>query len=398
MMKDEEVLATKSLWMLALVLCLCLGAASAAGAEADALARDITGQCLFNGRESITDLEDGNYRTFWTSHRQEGAHCLMVSAPEAVGGVLVRWRNPAPLAAQVKQDGEWITVAQSDAAYAALYLPLPGLTEFRLVNAESAWAKLEICEVTVYSQGTLPEDVQVWREPAGQVDLMLLSAHPDDEVLWFGGLLPYYAGERQKECLVVCFAYNAYHRRLELLDSLWTCGVRAYPVFAGYQDYLTSTLKDMYQYWDKQSLYQDVCNLYRQYRPQVVVAHDKHGEYGHGAHQAVSDAARKATKLAADETQCVGTVKTLGVWQVPKVYIHLWEENQLAMDWHQPLAAFDGLTAQEVARRAYACHTSQQQKQWAVLDGGIYDNSLFGLFSSTVGPDVEKNDLFEHLE
>ena len=112
--------------MLALVLCLCLGAASAAGAEADALARDITGQCLFNGRESITDLEDGNYRTFWTSHRQEGAHCLMVSAPEAVGGVLVRWRNPAPLAAQVKQDGEWITVAQSDTAYAALYLPLPG--------------------------------------------------------------------------------------------------------------------------------------------------------------------------------------------------------------------------------------------------------------------------------
>ena len=199
MTKGEEVLATKSLWMLALVLCLCLGAASAAGAEADALARDITGQCLFNGRESITGLEDGNYRTFWTSHRQEGAHCLMVSAPEAVGGVLVRWRNPAPLAAQVKQDGEWVTVAQSDTAYAALYLPLPGLTEFRLVNAESAWAKLEICEVTVYSQGTLPENVQVWREPAGQVDLMLLSAHPDDEVLWFGGLLPYYAGERQKE-------------------------------------------------------------------------------------------------------------------------------------------------------------------------------------------------------
>lgn len=60
----------------------------------------------------------------------------------------------------MKQGGEWITVAQSDTAYAALYLPLPGLTEFRLVNAESAWAKLEICEVTVYSQGTLPENVR----------------------------------------------------------------------------------------------------------------------------------------------------------------------------------------------------------------------------------------------
>ena len=66
------------------------------------MARDITAACRFNGRERIEDLEDGNYRTFWTSHRREGAHCLLVSAPEAVGGVLVRWRNPAPLAAQVK--------------------------------------------------------------------------------------------------------------------------------------------------------------------------------------------------------------------------------------------------------------------------------------------------------
>ena len=90
-------------------------------------------------------------------------------------------------------------------------------------------------------------------------------------------------------------------------------------------------------------------------------------------------------------------MKTLGVWQVPKVYIHLWEENQLAMDWHQPLAAFDGLTAQEVARRAYACHTSQQQKQWAVLDGGIYDNSLLAC-SPPPWPGCGKNDLFEHLE
>ena len=126
-------------------------------------------------------------------------------------------------------------------------------------------------------QGTLPEDVQVWREPAEQVDLMLLSAHPDDEVLWFGGLLPYYAGGAAEGMPggMLC---------LQCLPS--PPGAAGQPVdlrrsgvsrFAGYQDYLTSTLKDMYQYWDKQSLYQDVCNLYRQYRPQVVVAHDKHG-------------------------------------------------------------------------------------------------------------------------
>ena len=393
----------KRLWLLAFALTLCLWACGDTSqaeekAERAALAQDITEMCSFNGRDRLEDLQDGNYRTFWTSHQQEGAQSLVISAGEAAGGVLVRWRTPAPLAAQVKQEGEWVTVAQSDAAYAALYLPLPGLTTFRLVNRDNVGQKLEICELTVYGLGELPETVQVWREPAEQVDLMLLSAHPDDEVLWFGGLLPYYAGERQKECLVVCFAYNAYHRRLELLDSLWTCGVRAYPVFAGYVDYYTSSLQEMYKYWNRQYLYRDVCDLYRQYKPQVVVAHDKHGEYGHGAHQAVSDAARKAVELAADPTQFIATVETYGAWQVPKVYIHLWEENTLSMDWHQPLDAFDGMTAQEVARRAYACHTSQQHKTWAVLDGGAYDNSLFGLFSSTVGPDTEKNDLFEHLE
>ena len=52
------------------------------------------------------------------------------------------------------------------------------------------------------------------------------------------------------------------------------------------------------------------------------------------------------------------------------------------------------MTPQAMTRGASVSYTHL----WAVLDGGIYDNSLFGLFSSTVGPDVEKNDLFEHLE
>lgn len=53
MTKGEEVLATKPLWMLALVLCLCLGAASAAGAEADALARDITGNACSTAGKAL---------------------------------------------------------------------------------------------------------------------------------------------------------------------------------------------------------------------------------------------------------------------------------------------------------------------------------------------------------
>ena len=67
------------------------------------------------------------------------------------------------------------------------------------------------------------------------------------------------------------------------------------------------------------------------------------------------------------------------------------------MDWRQPLTAFDGRTAFDIAEEAFACHISQQHTDYKVEDYGPYDNAKFGLAFSTVGEDVEKNDFFEHL-
>ena len=67
------------------------------------------------------------------------------------------------------------------------------------------------------------------------------------------------------------------------------------------------------------------------------------------------------------------------------------------MDWWQPLSAFGGMTAQDVAREAFLCHKTQQDRGWAVLDGGELDNSLFGLYHTTVGPYVAGGDMFENL-
>ena len=39
-----------------------------------------------------------------------------------------------------------------------------------------------------------------------------------------------------------------------------------------------------------------------------------------------------------------------------------------------------------------------EQGSWEVWDGGQWDNSLFGLWHSTVGEDVQKNDMFENIE
>ena len=85
-------------------------------------------------------------------------------------------------------------------------------------------------------------------------------------------------------------------------------------------------------------------------------------------------------------------------WQIKKLYIHLYEQNPVKMDWRKPLAAFDGQTAFDVACRAFACHISQQRTDYHVEDFGPYDNSRFGLAFSAIGEDTRKDDFFEHVE
>ena len=231
---------------------------------------------------------------------------------------------------------------------------------------------------------------------------MLFSTHPDDEVLWFGGLLPTYAGEQDKEVLVVNAVFGTYRRKLELLDSLWTCGVKNYPIFFGFADN-RGTLKEIKAKWQGKAYHPDngPIEVIRQYKPDVVVLQDFQGEYGHNAHILFTQLASKGVESAALANKHAASVKKYGVWDVPKTYVHLYGENQLRMDWTVPLAAFDGRTGLEVAAQALECHVSQMDENaaWQMEDvsSGQYDNGLFGLWRTTVGPDVMKNDLFENI-
>ena len=91
---------------------------------------------------------------------------------------------------------------------------------------------------------------------------------------------------------------------------------------------------------------------------------------------------------------------------VPKAYLHLYQENPIVMDWDQPLESFGGMTAFRVTKElGFACHVSQYY-DFAWYISGAYkatDISQFspceyGLYRSTVGPDVAKNDLFENVK
>ena len=52
----------------------------------------------------------------------------------------------------------------------------------------------------------------------------------------------------------------------------------------------------------------------------------------------------------------------------------------------------------DVADEGFKCHISQQNTDYHVEDWGPWDNSLFGLYRSLVGPDEAKDDFFEHLD
>ena len=226
----------------------------------------------------------------------------------------------------------------------------------------------------------------------------MLVAHPDDEYVFMGGLIPYYSAERGKKVVVAYLTKGTSQRRMELLDGLWTVGQKSYPVLGRFSDNSSMNLKKAYAQLDKKQTRRYAIELFRRYKPKVVVTHDVKGEYGHGAHKLCADIVLYAMTKAADPAADPKLTAQYGVWDVPKVYLHLYPENQIEMDWHRPLAAFGGRSAFEMAQAGFACHQSQQHTKYTVFDSDPYDAKKFGLVRSLVGADTDKDDFFENLD
>ncbi len=366
-------------------------------------AADITRQCGItpaSGKKQFCKCLDGDYTTFWRSNGNKGA-AINITVPkgEYASGVWIQWYDHPHAAALQIQDlnGNWVEYSHSDGVFLSDYLELPELTtSFRIANAAGVSSPMPIAELHIYGTGDLPVNVQNWNPPAEKADLLMIVAHPDDEVLWFGGMLPTYAGQRKKTCQVAVMVPTLPCRRLELLDCLWTCGVTRYPVWGYFRDAFSQTLKQQYARWNKQGVYKLITEWIRRFKPDVLVTHDFDGEYGHGAHRVCADAVANCLEAAASKKKYSDSAKKYGVWKVPKCYVHLYKENVIDLDWRQPLPWFDGKTGFEVAEEGFRCHISQQHTNYHVEDFGPWDNSLFGLYRSLVGPDMVKNDLFEN--
>ncbi len=366
-------------------------------AQGDVIAPTEETFLLPNTQKYAKRLYDQDYNTGWKS--KANAPYMDILAPQALGGLYLSFTNsPGPWVAQIPEGDGWITLYQGgENGFLHEYVPLQGQHKVR-ISTTGKGEILQLSEVVLLDQGEVPSFIQQWKPTPQKAELMLLTAHPDDEVIFFGGLLPYYSGELQKDVVVAVMTTGSRVRKHELLNSLWACGHQTYPVMGPFYDRYFKNIDEAFDTWGKQKTYHYVTQLFRQYEPEVVVTHDKKGEYGHGAHRLSANAATYCIEKAADPTYHSKSAESYGAWQVKKLYLHLGSSENITLNWDIPLTAFDGKTGFEVAKEAFKEHVSQQKTPFFV-QGRLDKHSSydFSLVFSAVGEDVMKNDFLENI-
>lgn len=337
-------------------------------------------------------LADGDYSTKLSL--PAGTEIELQSEGGEISGLYMIW-DTVP--------GLWVA---NTGAFFSFYGGDGFLHEFAELPASSKNIKISLtqdsvlCDIYVFSDGRLPEDVQLWQPSVERADILLFPTHGDDEYLFFGGIIPYYAGELGLSVQVV-YLTNHWQTPLrphEQLNGLWTGGLTAYPVFSEFTDYYAENLTEARSIYDESDIIKFQVEMIRRFQPQVIVDHDENGEYGHGVHRLNTYCIKTAVENAASKKYDGGSLERYGTWDTPKLYLHLLTKRNLSLDFDQPLERFGGHTAFQVAEECFAKHISQQDPVFFVYPKGhIYDCSSFGLFRTTVGKDVEKNDLMEHL-
>ena len=401
----------KKTGLILLVILLLLGTAMTAASAEEAA--DLSSACTFKAdRHSwkYARLVNGSYEKYWQSGKLKNPW-LEIRSETPMHTLYICFRQmPEGYEIQRKEGDEWVTLAEGDTRFYHVCYDLAGETDIRLVETGTKKTQLVINELFVFGEGELPEWVQRWEPTEEKADILFLAAHPDDELLFFAGAIPTYDVEMEKRAVVAYLTCCDDTRRSEALNGLWTMGVRNYPVFGLFRDKYSNNLNKAYQQAGKKKVLAWVTELFRQYRPEVVVTQDIKGEYGHGQHRMIADACIQCFDLAADPESSPESAAAYGAWEVKKLYIHRYGEkaDRLHFDWNVPLEKLGGKTGMEAAIEAFEKHITQYDLTFRIdgykkplrveITGAYYENTDFGLYATRVGPDTEKNDFMENIE
>ncbi len=359
--------------------------------------RNINGQCKFSAGADRKNLN----RSGWGWSPSEAKPSLTVTLPKdgSAAVMTIEWLAPAESFTVTILDGEGQTLSEGTKTtgfYAdAVTLPPEARQVVLSMTGKDNWVR-NLC---VYDANHPDSAVQQWQPVAEKLDLMIFSPHQDDELLFFGGTIPY-ACHRGLDVGAVYMTDCGRDRYAEALDGLWTAGLRNHPIFMNWADQRVKNLEVAAEVWHWNGVdpQKEVVRLLRKYRPEVVVGPDLEGEYGHMQHRLTARLIADAIPLAMDASYDSESAEEYGVWEVKKVYLHLYPENRIEMDWEQPFSPDSPISPIFLSKEAYDKHRSQQ-RSWSMNRQAVtFDNKIFGLYYTAVGPDEKKNDFFEHID
>ena len=402
----------------AFFLIFVLVAGLAGGVSAAPEDQDITATTTFSGSgySSFGFLSDKDIAAYKTSN---GNASITLSNDQGIGSLYLMFDLEYG-EYTITADGKTFTAGKNEILHEYVDLMAAFGTAPKSVTLDFASGSVRLSEIYTFAGTDVPDFVQKWSAPhENGADLVLFATHGDDDQLYFSGLLPLYSVARDCRVQVV---YLTDHRNTtsgrihEMINGLWAVGIRAYPVFGRFADFRIDDLEETYETYEnsyntsREELQGFVVEQIRRFKPQVAVGHDLKGEYGHGMHQVYADLLTKAIDLTNDPTKFPESAEKYGTHEISKLYLHLYEENAITIDYDEPMDVFDGLSAFQVTQKyGFPCHVSQQWtgfRTWLNgYDGEItkatqiekYNPGKFGLYYTTVGADVKKNDFLENI-
>lgn len=371
------------------------------------------------GFDNPSALTDADYNTF-TSAWDESTVTLSRS-DEIHGLYLVFDRIPEPWQLTDPVSGKSAPCGTN--GFLHEYIDVAELFGTDAKNLTLSFPKeTAIADIYAFSAGDIPDWVQMWAPPCEEADLLLFTSHSDDEQLFFAGLLPLYAGEREYHVQVAYIVqhfqvYNErnHQRPHEQLNGLWEVGVTNYPVMSDFPDLYSESLEGAVNVFASVNVTEDDLASYmteciRRFKPLVVVSHDPKGEYGHGTHILCTKTLMDVLNFTDNPDFHPESANRYGTWLPEKVYLHLYHENQIVLDLDTPLSSFDGKTAFEMTQHGFSFHKSQHWTWFYKWIYGTTDNPitkaaqitsyspcLYGLYHTSVGYDTEGGDMFENV-
>ena len=205
--------------LLAILLCAMLLMPACPQAALGDTARDITAQCKITSSDSdssIKSLYDRDETTGCGVRAGRGQYLQITPGDAPVAAVMLEFGTYTHSFAIQAQDadGAWREVAsfENTGDYGQAYLTFPAQSgRFRIAFscADGRERKATIREMYLFSEGTPDLALaHAWQPPCEKADLLFVVAHPDDEILWFGGAIPYYAGQlglQVQEAYLTCY-------------------------------------------------------------------------------------------------------------------------------------------------------------------------------------------------